>query len=100
MVGVGQDNLRLGLILHVAVEDALHRCGSAYGHKYGGLDHAVVGGDKSRARLTLGRCMLQFKFHTQYITRKCTKKLPKAKGRRDKSTKLLWDYHAKMAIDA
>ena len=51
VVGVGEDNLRVCLILEVAVEDSLHRRSRAYGHKNRSLDCSVVGLNLSGARL-------------------------------------------------
>ena len=63
MIGVGQDYLCLGLVFDVAVEDTLHRGCRAHGHKNRGFNGAVVGLQEARARLTLGRSMLQCKLH-------------------------------------
>jgi hypothetical protein len=73
VVGIGKDNLGLGLVLHVAMEDTLHRCGGTYGHKDWGLDWTMVGLDKTGTRLRIGRSILQCKFHSVYITCKDTK---------------------------
>jgi hypothetical protein len=73
VVGIGKDNLCLSLVLHIAMEDTLHRCGGTYGHKDWGLDWTMVGLDKTGTRLRIGRSILQCKFHSVYITCKDTK---------------------------
>jgi hypothetical protein len=50
VVGVGEDNLSLSLMLDISVEDTLHRRSSAYGHKYWGLYITVVGLNKASTR--------------------------------------------------
>ena len=52
MVGVGQDNLSLRLILHIAMEDTLHRRCSTHRHKYRSLNDAVIRNDFSRTRVS------------------------------------------------
>ena len=75
MVGVGQDYLCLGLVFYVTVEDTLHRCCRAHGHKDRGFNGAVVGHQEARARLTLGRSMLQCIFHSIGLTYKGNKNI-------------------------
>ena len=64
VVGVRQDDLRPGLVAHVAVENALHRRGRAHGHEDRGADDAVVGLQLSRAGVRRRVFMLQGEFHT------------------------------------
>ena len=63
MVGVGQNDARTGIVPQVAVEDALHCGGRAYGHEYGGLDGTVIGLHQAGSCLRCGSRMLKRKFH-------------------------------------
>jgi hypothetical protein len=63
MVGVSQNYLGLGIIAQITMEYAFHSGCSADGHKNGSLNRAVVGLDKTSARLRLRIGMLKRKFH-------------------------------------
>ena len=70
MVGVGQDDLRAGLLLHVAVEEPLDRGGRAHGHEDRGAHRAVVGGELAGARPRRRILVLQGECHTHIIRQK------------------------------
>jgi hypothetical protein len=64
VIGIAKYDLSLRLSRQVAVKDSFNSCSRTDGHENRGLNLAVVGGDSTRARLTIGGSMFQSKFHS------------------------------------
>lgn len=63
MVGIAEDDPRIGLLLHLLHRDRLDGSRSAHGHEDGGLYISVGGFDDSSACVAMGAGVIYGKLH-------------------------------------
>ena len=63
MVGIAEDDPRIGLLLHLLHRDCFDRSRSAHRHEYGGLYISVVSLDDSSACIAMGAGVVYGKLH-------------------------------------